>query len=135
MAVRIHNITFDCADARALARFWSILTGWNVYYDDDPEVVLAPSFPHEGTGMLFIPVPEGKTAKNRLHLDLSPERGTRDELVETAVAAGATVIGDHRVADGTGWVTLTDPEGNEFCIERGESERGTPQPRSFRIGT
>ena len=135
MAVHIHNITFDCVDARALATFWSTLTGWNVFYDDDPEVVLAPSFPHHGTGMLFIPVPEGKTAKNRLHLDLSPETGTRDELVEAAVAAGATVIGDHRQADGTGWVTLTDPEGNEFCIERGVSERGTPEPRSFRIGT
>ncbi len=135
MAVHIHNITFDCADARGLAGFWSTLTGWNVYYDDDPEVVLAPSFPHTGTGMLFIPVPEGKTAKNRLHLDLSPERGTRDEMVETAVAAGATVIGDHRTADGSGWVTLTDPEGNEFCIERGESERGPATPRSFRIGT
>ncbi|MGH3335593.1 MAG: VOC family protein [Nocardioides sp.] len=135
MAVRIHNITFDCADARSLAGFWSTITGWNVYYDDDPEVVLAPSFPYNGTGMLFIPVPEGKTAKNRLHLDLSPERGTRDEMVETAAAAGATVIGDHRAADGSGWVTMTDPEGNEFCIERGESERGTPQPRSFRIDT
>ncbi len=135
MSIRIHNITFDCADARALAGFWSALTGWNVYYDDDPEVVLAPSFPYDGTGMLFIPVPEGKTAKNRLHLDLSPERGTRDEMVDTAVAAGATVVGDHRGADGTGWVTLADPEGNEFCIERGESERGAPGPRSFRIAT
>jgi predicted enzyme related to lactoylglutathione lyase len=135
MAVRIHNITFDCADARRLATFWSTLTGWNVYYDDDPEVVLAPSFPHEATGMLFIPVPEGKTAKNRLHLDLSPEQGTRDEMVERAVAAGATVIGDHRTGDGSGWVTLTDPEGNEFCIERGVAERGAPEPRSFRIGT
>ena len=135
MSVRIHNITFDCADARALAGFWSTLTGWNVYYDDDPEVVLAPSFPYDGTGMLFIPVPEGKTAKNRLHLDLSPQQGTRDEMVETAVAAGATVAGDHRGADGKGWVTLTDPEGNEFCIERSEAERGSPQPRSFRIGT
>ena len=135
MAVRIHNLTFDCADARRLATFWSTLTGWNVYYDDDPEVVLAPSFPHDGTGMLFIPVPEGKTAKNRLHLDLSPEEGTRDEMVERAVAAGATVIGDHRKDDGSGWVTLTDPEGNEFCIERGVAEGGTPEPRAFRIGT
>ena len=135
MAVRIHNITFDCADARRLATFWSTLTGWNVYYDDDPEVVLAPSFPHDGTGMLFIPVPEGKTAKNRLHLDLSPDQGTRDEMVERAVAAGATVIGDHRTDEGSGWVTLADPEGNEFCIERGVAERGAPEPRSFRIGT
>jgi predicted enzyme related to lactoylglutathione lyase len=135
MSVRIHNITFDCADARALAGFWSTLTGWNIYYDDDPEVVLAPSFPYDGTGMLFIPVPEGKTAKNRLHLDLSPDRGTRDEMVEVAVAAGATIVGDHRGADGKGWVTLTDPEGNEFCLEPGSSERGAPQPRTFRVST
>ena len=77
--------------------------------------------------MLFIPVPEGKTAKNRIHLDLSPETGTRDQLVETAVAAGATVIGDHRNDDGSGWVTLTDPEGNEFCLERG-SKSTAPRP-------
>jgi predicted enzyme related to lactoylglutathione lyase len=56
-------------------------------------------------------------------------------MVDQAVAAGAKVIGDHRGADGTGWVTLTDPEGNEFCIERGVAERGAPEPRSFRIGT
>lgn len=134
MAVHLHNITFDCADARALAGFWSTLTGWNVYYDDDPEVVVAPTFPHAGTGFLFIPVPEGKTAKNRVHLDLSPESGTRDELVDTAVAAGATVVGDHRKPDGSGWVTLTDPEGNEFCIERGAAEAGPRPPRQIRIG-
>ena len=45
MTVSLHNITFDCADARALATFWSALTGWNVYYDDDPEVLLAPTNP------------------------------------------------------------------------------------------
>ena len=133
MAVLIRSITFDCADARGLGGFWSTRTGWNVYYDDVPEVVLAPSFPPDGTGMLFIPVPEGKTAKNRIHLDLSPETGSRDQLVETAVAAGATVIGDHRTADGNGWVTLADPEGNEFCIERSVEERGTPAPRSFKL--
>jgi len=134
MGLRIHNVTFDCADARALAEFWSRLTGWNVYYDDDPEVIVAPRFPHDGTGLLFIPVPEGKTAKNRVHLDLEPEEGTRDEAVEAAVAAGATIIGDFRRDDGGGWVTLADPEGNELCIERSAAERGT-EPRAFRIGT
>ena len=134
MAVHVHNMTFDCVDSRALAGFWSTLTGWNVYYDDDPEVILAPTFPYDGTGFLFIPVPEGKTAKNRLHLDLSPDSGTRDELVEVAIGAGATVVGDHRQDDGSGWVTLTDPEGNEFCIERSTAERGPTPPRQFRIG-
>jgi len=83
---------------------------------------------------LFIPVPEGKTAKNRMHLDLAPDRGTRDEAVEVAVAAGATVVGDHRRPDGAGWVVLQDPEGNEFCIERGREEARPPKPREFRIG-
>jgi catechol 2,3-dioxygenase-like lactoylglutathione lyase family enzyme len=135
MRVRIHNITFDCADARALATFWSRLTGWHVYYDDDPEVVVAPSYPFDGTGLLFIPVPEGKSAKNRLHLDLQPEASTRDEVVEAAVAAGATVTGDHRRDDGSGWVTLADPEGNEFCVERSARELGERRPTAFRITT
>ena len=136
MPVRVHvnNITFDCADARALGHFWSHLTGWNLYYDDDPEVVVAPSYPYSGTGLLFIPVPEGKTAKNRVHLDLQPEGVTRDEAVVQAMALGATVVADHRRSDGSGWVTLADPEGNEFCFERGEHEGGPRKPRAFRIG-
>jgi predicted enzyme related to lactoylglutathione lyase len=133
MTIHIHNVTFDCADARALAGFWSELTGWNVYYDDDPEVLLAPTFPNHGTGFLFIPVPEGKTAKNRVHLDIQPTDGTRDALVETAVAHGATVVGDFRKEDGSGWVTLADPEGNEFCVERGAGERGPSRPRTIRL--
>jgi predicted enzyme related to lactoylglutathione lyase len=134
MTVSLHNVTVDCADARALASFWSALTGWNLYYDDDPEVLLAPSYPPQShPTLLFIPVPEGKTAKNRMHLDLQPTDCTRDEQVERAVALGATVVGDHRTEDGSGWVTLTDPEGNEFCIERSPAERGAPGPRQIRL--
>jgi predicted enzyme related to lactoylglutathione lyase len=135
MTTIMRNLTFDCADARAQAAFWSALTGWNVFYDDDPEVVVAPAFPNDrGLGLLFIPVPEGKTAKNRLHLDLVPTDCTRDEQVERAVGLGAVVIGDFRKEDGSGWVTLTDPEGNEFCVERSEVER-PPTPGAYRIGT
>ena len=135
MTLHIHNVTFDCADARALGTFWSELLGWNVYYDDDPEVVVAASFPSSGLGLLFIPVPEGKSAKNRQHLDLAPDEGTRDEWVERARALGATVVGDHRTPEGSGWVTMADPEGNEFCIERGASETGPRPSRAFRITT
>jgi predicted enzyme related to lactoylglutathione lyase len=135
MALHLHNITFDCGDARALGSFWSTMTGWNLYYDDDPEVYVAPSYPHDGIGMLFIPVPEGKAAKNRVHLDLAPDSGTRDEAVDRAVASGATVLEDHRRDDGTGWVTLADPEGNEFCIERGVVERGPATPRQIGLRT
>jgi predicted enzyme related to lactoylglutathione lyase len=132
--IHLHNITFDCDDAPALARFWSHLTGWNLYYDDDPEVVVAPSYPYDGTGLLFIPVPEGKTAKNRVHLDLRPEDMTRDEAVTQAMALGARVLEDHRNSDGSGWVTMADPEGNEFCIERSVPERGPVPPGAYRIG-
>ena len=135
MTTIVRNLTFDCDDAMAQAGFWSELTGWNVYYDDDPEVVVAPAFPNRGgLGLLFIPVPEGKTAKNRLHVDLVPTDCTRDEQVARAVELGATVIGDFRKDDGSGWVTLTDPEGNEFCIERSDAERPAT-PGAFRIGT
>lgn len=134
MTVEMHNVTFDCADARTLADFWAALLGWSVFHDDDPEVVVAPSFPARGLGLLFIPVPEGKTVKNRLHLDVAPTDCTRDEQVEQAIALGAAIHEDHRNEDGTGWVTMTDPEGNEFCIERSTVEKGGPQRGVFRLG-
>jgi predicted enzyme related to lactoylglutathione lyase len=79
-------------------------------------------------------VPEGKTAKNRLHLDLGPTDATRDDAVERALTAGASVLADHRREDGTGWVTLADPEGNEFCIERGDLERPVTS-QTYRLGS
>ena len=136
MAMTVNNMTFDCADARGLAEFWAAMTGWIVFYDDDPEVLVAPHFPATGPTLLFIPVPEGKTAKNRLHLDLQPSDRTRDEAVAQALSLGATLVGDFRKDDGTGWVTLADPVGNEFCVERSAAERGEGEGvRSYRIGS
>ena len=127
MSVRIHNITFDCTDARALASFWSRLTGWHLYYDDDPEVAVAPSFPSPSTQLLFIPVPEGKTAKNRVHLDLRAAPGLDgDERMaaleaesDRLVALGATRVERHEPAPPmtAGPIVMTDPEGNEFCLD------------------
>jgi predicted enzyme related to lactoylglutathione lyase len=67
-------------------------------------------------------VPDAKQVKNRLHLDLRPADGTRDEELARLIAFGAGVVADRRNTDGTGWVVLADPEGNEFCILRGEAE-------------
>jgi predicted enzyme related to lactoylglutathione lyase len=134
MTVKIADITFDAGDARALATFWATLLGWQVFYDDDPVVLVAPHFPADGTSLLFIPVPEGKTAKNRVHLDLTPTDKGRDEQVEQAIALGATVVGDHPEKDGTGWVTLADPQGNEFCIVRSDAERPAEGTKAWRLG-
>jgi catechol 2,3-dioxygenase-like lactoylglutathione lyase family enzyme len=132
MNAHIHSITFDCADPYSLASFWTEVTG----YQEDPANPNAPGdpaallvAPDGGPRLLFIPVPESKTVKNRVHLDLMPTERTRDEEVARLLRIGASHVADHREPDGTGWVVLADPEGNEFCIERSAAERavgGTP---------
>ena len=67
-------------------------------------------------------VPEGKTAKNRIHFYLWPTLTRRDQQVGRAARLGAVVVDDRR-ADGTGWAASADPEGNEFCVGRGAAER------------
>ena len=66
--------------------------------------------------MLFITVPDGKQVKNRVHLDLRPADRSREQEVARLLALGAAQLADHRRPDGSGWITLADPEGNEFCI-------------------
>jgi Glyoxalase-like domain len=61
-------------------------------------------------------LPDGKTIKNRVHLDLRPADRTREQEAERILALGAAQLADRRRADGSGWITLADPEGNEFCI-------------------
>jgi predicted enzyme related to lactoylglutathione lyase len=121
----VRHITVDAHDPYALAQFWAQVTGYAITAEDAPgddEVLLAAPAP-EAPGLLFIRVPEGKTVKNRVHLDIQPPTGTRDETVARLAAAGATVHEDHRTAEGLGWVTMRDPEGNEFCVERSAAER------------
>ncbi|TDU90414.1 hypothetical protein EV138_4004 [Kribbella voronezhensis] len=120
------HLTIDCAQPYELATFWSQATGWPLSAQDSPadDEVLLES-PDPLPGFLFIRVPESKTVKNRLHIDWVPTERTRDEEVDRLLALGATLHEDHRQPDGRGWTTLTDPEGNEFCIERSEKERTT----------
>ena len=123
MTAAVFNITFDSANPYELARFWSAVLGLPLDDDAKPghnQVYLVP--PEGQPGYLFINVPEGKTAKNRLHLDLTHDT-TRDAEVDRILALGAIMVQDHRRADGTGWAYLADPEGNEFCVERNAAER------------
>lgn len=80
--------------------------------------------PDSGHHVLFIEVPERKQAKNRIHFDLRPRIATREEEVARLLALGVTQVADHRGihGPGTGWVTLADPEGNEFCVLRSAAE-------------
>ncbi|MGH3329712.1 MAG: VOC family protein [Nocardioidaceae bacterium] len=81
--------------------------------------------PH-GHRLLFIEVPEPKTGKNRVHLDLRPRELTRDAEVECLVGLGARVVADRRDihGPGVGWVTMTDPEGtSSACCAPSRSAR------------
>lgn len=131
MPARIRHLTFDCREPYVLARFWAEVLGFhddpaNPNHPDDPEALIVDPAGHH-PGLLFLPVPEPKTVKNRLHLDLQPTEG-RDATVERLVALGGTVVDDRRTPDGAGWVVMADPEGNELCVERSAAERPDSTP-------
>jgi predicted enzyme related to lactoylglutathione lyase len=116
------NITFDCADPGALARFWAQVTGWPVTEEAQPGFAeSAVGTADQGRPRLyFVRVPEGKTVKNRVHLDVMPTDRTQDEEIVRLTGLGATVVSDRRPE--FGWVILADPEGNEFCVEISAAE-------------
>jgi len=122
MPSTIHSITFDCAEPVQLAHFWAAALGYTVgEWDEEFAEVLPP----EGQAghslrLLFVVVPEDKTAKNRMHLDLRPAEHMTSE-VERLVALGAHKIREYDVPHGH-WTLMHDPEGNEFCLERGTAD-------------
>jgi hypothetical protein len=124
MSVRWYSIVIDCHDVHAQARWWAEALGWVVGYEADDEMVIVPPramsgqdipLDEQGPGLVFVPVPEGKSVKNRLHIDLAPAPDD-DQAAEVARLVG---LGAKRVDVGQGersWVVLADPEGNEFCV-------------------
>ncbi|MFI6086148.1 VOC family protein [Streptomyces sp. NPDC051217] len=122
MTSRVRHVTVDSTDAYRLGTFWAEVLGTTVAADDKPgddEVLVAA----DGITLLFVEVPEPRTAKNRIHVDLEPQDHTREEEVDRLLSLGATLVADHRRPDGLGWATLADIEGNEFCVERSRGER------------
>jgi predicted enzyme related to lactoylglutathione lyase len=113
MTAFIKYVTFDCADPRGLSAFWSEVTGYQSEAEEDDFAALsAPD--HRGVrGILFWRVPEPKTAKSRMHVDLAT-KNPEDEI-ERLVVLGATKV-EHREGNGSSWTVMLDPEGNEFCI-------------------
>jgi hypothetical protein len=110
--VEIGWLAIDCTDPPGLAGWWQQLLGGTVEEDDDGDVSLQGG-PVE---LLFLAVPDGKVAKNRVHLDL--RTSDYDAAVARAIDLGASPADDVYV--GEGWRVLRDPEGNEFCIIRPE---------------
>ena len=119
---KIRNVAFDCADPYALAVFWSKVMLQPMDEDCAPGDAESAVYGHDGPNLYFQRVPEPKVVKNRLHICLEPET-RRDEEVARILQLGATMVADHRRPDGSGWVVLADPEGNEFCVVRSAAER------------
>ena len=119
MNIRVQCLCIDSNDPDGTARFWEQALGWRRMHSEPDEVVLEPpeGSPEDGIvpDILFLRVPEGKSVKNRLHLDLRPV----DQAAEVARLEG---LGAKRLSVGQGpdatWVVLADPEGNEFCVLR-----------------
>ena len=105
----IANVTFDCADALELARFWSAVMEKPI--DDGANQYFATI--GSGPTLMFLMVPEGKTVKNRCHVDLASEN--REAEVKRLLDLGATHVAEHDEY-GHRWTVLRDPSGNEFCV-------------------
>ena len=119
MTSRFTELIVDCAEPKRLAEFWAAVLGWQPTPGDDEEIELAGP-PGSGPSLVFIPVPEPKTVKNRLHIDVNPVGCDQQQEVERLIELGA-----RRIDVGQGeqsWVVLADPEGNEFCVLRSRVE-------------
>ena len=119
MTSRISHTSVDAINAYAQSVFWSQVLD----FAEDPGDPNEPGHQEclitsrdRSQLLLFITVPDEKKVKNRVHLDLRPVDRTREQEAERILALGASHLADHRRPDGSGWITLADPEGNEFCI-------------------
>ena len=125
MTSYISHTTVNAVDPYTLSRWWQGVLD----YVDDPEDPNEPGDEecpirsrdgrHE---VLFVEVPDAKRVRNRIHFDLRPVEGPRDDELARLLSLGAVEVEDLRNPDGTGWVVLADPEGNEFCILRSMAE-------------
>jgi hypothetical protein len=122
MTSKFTELAIDCADPAALAQFWCAVLGYEVQGEEDDVITIGSPLVPEGKDrsgpvpptLTFARVPEGKTVKNRLHLDVNPTDAEQDEEVRRLLDLGA-----RRADVGQGdqsWVVLTDPAGNEFCV-------------------
>jgi hypothetical protein len=107
-------IVIDAVQPRVVADFWCSVLGWQVVEEDDGVISIAAA---DGSWPMIdvAPVPESKTIKNRLHLDLRADDNPTGDELERLLGLGARRADVGQGADVT-WVVLCDPEGNEFCL-------------------
>lgn len=127
MTLHWYTVVVDARDPRALGHWWAQTMGYQVIYEEDHEVVLVPGWLEQDSwpdipwerrsqGMVFVSVPEDKTIKNRLHIDLAPHTSQdRDAEITALLDRGATRVQVGQ-DDSVTWTVLADPEGNEFCV-------------------
>jgi catechol 2,3-dioxygenase-like lactoylglutathione lyase family enzyme len=111
------SVVLDCVDLAMLASFWETALGYHRVDAPEGYAALVPQRGETGPVLLLQRVPEPKTAKNRMHLDLHPQDPRAH--VEALELLGARRVGgwvDELVAEGVRWQVLIDPEGNEFCV-------------------
>jgi predicted enzyme related to lactoylglutathione lyase len=113
VAAFIFNVTFDCADPLSLSAFWAAVTGYEPTEQREDFVRLRAPDKRGVRHILFFKVPEPKTVKNRMHVDLAARDAAAE--VRRLCALGATEV-EHREGNGTSWTVMLDPEGNEFCL-------------------
>jgi hypothetical protein len=123
MTSKLTELAIDCTDPSGLARFWCSVLDYQVQDEDDGIVTIGPPRMPDGRNhpgpvpltLTFARVPEGKTVKNRLHLDVNPADREQDEEVRRLLDLGARHADVGQTGDES-WVVLADPEGNEFCV-------------------
>lgn len=117
MASRFTELCVDCSDPKALAAFWRDVLDWKLDDESDDDQAMLENPEAEIPTLLFVKVPEGKTVKNRLHIDVNPRDRDQAAELERLLALGARRV-DVGQGDDVSWVVLADPEGNEFCLLR-----------------
>jgi catechol 2,3-dioxygenase-like lactoylglutathione lyase family enzyme len=114
MAAVLREIVIDCNDPRRVSAFWAEVLGWRPQARGDFYWMSESGGPFPGPLLVFVPVPEPKTVKDRIHIDVAPSGCNRDDEVARLEGLGATRV-DIGQGD-PGWVVLADPEGHEFCV-------------------
>ena len=110
----IAQVAIDASDVEVVARFWRDVLGWQELERDEGIISIGPP-DGSGPGIDVIRVPEPKSLKNRLHLDLRADGSSTEQELARLLALGARRA-DVGQAPDVSWTVLTDPEGNEFCL-------------------